>query len=104
MVHPGPAWIARHQLRRPFGGGVALEFHAKSHRTPLASPSSSAIQAEMTQDELFAFLDRIGADHATTEHQAVFRVGEGEDIKARIPGAHTKNLFLNDAKGQLWLI
>ena len=55
-------------------------------------------------DALFAFLDRIGADHATTEHAAVFRVGEGEDIKQAIPGAHTKNLFLKDAKGQLWLI
>jgi Ala-tRNA(Pro) deacylase len=31
-------------------------------------------------------------------------VGEGEEIKAQIPGAHTKNLFLKDAKGQLWLI
>jgi len=55
-------------------------------------------------DALFAFLDRIRADHATTEHAAVFRVGEGEDIKQAIPGAHTKNLFLKDAKGQLWLI
>lgn len=58
----------------------------------------------MTRDELFAFLDEIGADHATTEHPAVFRVGEGEEIKQAIPGAHTKNLFLKDAKGQLWLI
>jgi len=58
----------------------------------------------MTKDELFELLDRIGADHATTEHEAVFRVGEGEELKAAIPGAHTKNLFLKDAKGQLWLI
>jgi Ala-tRNA(Pro) deacylase len=58
----------------------------------------------MTRDELFAFLDGIGADHATTEHEAVFRVGEGEAVKQAIPGAHTKNLFLKDAKGQLWLI
>jgi Ala-tRNA(Pro) deacylase len=34
----------------------------------------------------------------------VFRVGEGAEIKAQLPGAHTKNLFLKDAKGQLWLI
>jgi Ala-tRNA(Pro) deacylase len=31
-------------------------------------------------------------------------VGEGEEIKAGVAGAHTKNLFLKDAKGQLWLI
>jgi Ala-tRNA(Pro) deacylase len=34
----------------------------------------------------------------------VFRVEEGEAIKAALPGGHTKNLFLKDAKGQLWLI
>lgn len=57
-----------------------------------------------TRAELLAFLDAIGTDHATTDHPAVFRVGEGEEIKHEIPGAHTKNLFLKDAKGQIWLI
>ena len=57
-----------------------------------------------TRAELFAFLDAHGVDHATTEHPAVFTVAEGEDIKAAMPGGHTKNLFLKDAKGQLWLI
>ncbi|RAK61716.1 prolyl-tRNA synthetase associated domain-containing protein [Phenylobacterium hankyongense] len=54
--------------------------------------------------DLMAFLDTIGVAHTTHDHPAVFRVGEGEDVKAAIPGAHTKNLFLKDAKGQLWLI
>jgi Ala-tRNA(Pro) deacylase len=54
--------------------------------------------------ELMAFLDANGVDHATIEHPAVFRVGEGEAVKAAIPGVHTKNLFLKDAKGRLWLI
>lgn len=54
--------------------------------------------------DLFAYLDAIGADHATTGHEAVFRVEEGEALKRAIPGAHTKNLFLKDAKGRLWLI
>jgi Ala-tRNA(Pro) deacylase len=57
-----------------------------------------------TKAELLAFLDEIGVAHDTHEHPAVFRVGEGDEIKAAIPGAHTKNLFLKDAKGQLWLI
>jgi Ala-tRNA(Pro) deacylase len=57
-----------------------------------------------TRAELTAFLDKVGAAHATTDHPAVFRVGEGEAIKDEIPGAHTKNLFLKDAKDQLWLI
>lgn len=57
-----------------------------------------------TPDDLFAFLDAHGVAHRTTKHEAVFRVGEGEAIKARLPGGHSKNLFLKDAKGQLWLI
>ena len=57
-----------------------------------------------TPAELFALFDRLGIEHSTVEHDAVFRVGEGDEIKAAIPGAHTKNLFLKDAKGSLWLV
>ncbi len=53
---------------------------------------------------LIAFLDTHGVDHTTTDHVAVFRVGEAPGVKDGIPGAHTKNLFLKDAKGRLWLI
>ena len=57
-----------------------------------------------TPTELFAFLDRHGIAHRTLEHAPVFRVGEGAEIKAALPGGHTKNLFLKDAKDRLWLI
>jgi Ala-tRNA(Pro) deacylase len=57
-----------------------------------------------TRADLMALLASLGVETTTLDHPAVFRVGEGEEIKARIPGAHSKNLFLKDAKGQLWLI
>lgn len=57
-----------------------------------------------TRPDLIAFLDAHHIAHRTVDHPAVFRVGEGEEIKAGLPGAHTKNLFLKDAKGRLWLI
>lgn len=57
-----------------------------------------------TRDELLAFLGAHGIEQKTLDHPAVFRVDEGHDIKAAMPGAHTKNLFLKDAKDQLWLI
>jgi Ala-tRNA(Pro) deacylase len=57
-----------------------------------------------TRADLMALLDALGVEHRTLDHPAVFRVDEGHDIKADLPGAHTKNLFLKDAKGQLWLI
>jgi Ala-tRNA(Pro) deacylase len=57
-----------------------------------------------TEAELFAFLDAHGIAHTTHRHAKVFRVEEGQEIKAALPGGHTKNLFLKDARGQLWLI
>jgi Ala-tRNA(Pro) deacylase len=54
--------------------------------------------------DLYAFLRTHGIAHRTLEHPAVFRVDEGRDIKAALPGGHTKNLFLKDAKDQIWLI
>ena len=57
-----------------------------------------------TPQDLFAFFDSHGIDHATLEHEAVFTVEEGPELKARLKGGHTKNLFLKDAKGRLWLI
>ncbi len=57
-----------------------------------------------TRAGLFAFLDAHGVDHATTDHAPVFKVEDGAAIKAALPGGHSKNLFLKDARGQLWLI
>ena len=57
-----------------------------------------------TREDLFALLAELGIAHRTVEHPAVFRVGEGEAVKSALPGGHTKNLFLQDSKGQLWLI
>lgn len=57
-----------------------------------------------TRQDLFDLFDRSGITHETHEHRPVFTVEEGHDIKARLPGGHTKNLFLKDDRGQIWLI
>jgi Ala-tRNA(Pro) deacylase len=57
-----------------------------------------------TRADLIAFLDSQGIDSTTYDHPAVFTVGESGLIKQDIPGAHTKNLFLKDARDQLWLV
>jgi Ala-tRNA(Pro) deacylase len=64
-------------------------------------PQSTAL---LGRAELIAFLDEIGLEHRTVDHPAVFTVAEGTEIKAQLPGGHSKNLFLKDKKGQLWLI
>ena len=57
-----------------------------------------------TRCDLLAFLNAHEIAHVTLDHPPVFRVEDGREIKAALPGGHTKNLFLKDAKGQLWLI
>jgi Ala-tRNA(Pro) deacylase len=57
-----------------------------------------------TRADLFTLFDALGIVHETHEHPAVFTVAESEDIKASMPGGHTKNLFLKDKKGALFLV
>lgn len=56
------------------------------------------------RDRLMNWLEEIGVEPITHDHPAVFRVEEGLELKAAMPGAHTKNLFLKDNKGRIWLI
>lgn len=55
-------------------------------------------------EDLFAYLDRLGIAHSTVWHEAMFTVEQSGALKADMPGAHTKNLFLRDAEGTLVLI
>lgn len=54
--------------------------------------------------ELLAFLDSLGIEHQTLDHPPVFTVEEARDHTHHLPGGHTKNLFLEDKKGGLWLV
>jgi len=57
-----------------------------------------------TPDDLFAFLDRLGIAHRTVSHPPLFTVEESQALRGQIPGGHTKNLFLKDKKGALFLV
>jgi Ala-tRNA(Pro) deacylase len=57
-----------------------------------------------TPDELFGFLDRLGISHRTVTHAALFTVEQSQALRGTIPGGHTKNLFLKDKKGALFLV
>ena len=57
-----------------------------------------------TRSDLFAFLDSLGIETTTQDHRPVFTVAESEGIHDAIPGGHTKNLFLKDKKGNLFLV
>src|SRR6185295_17521806 len=55
-------------------------------------------------DELFAALDRLGIAHPTVSHPPLFTVERSRSLRGSIPGGHTKNLFLKDKKGALYLV
>ncbi len=55
-------------------------------------------------EDLFARFDELGIKHVTHQHRAIFTVEEGADLKAQLPGGHSKNLFLKDKKGALFLL
>jgi Ala-tRNA(Pro) deacylase len=57
-----------------------------------------------TQEDLFARFDALGVAHTTHPHRPIFTVEEGADLKAQLPGGHSKNLFLKDKKGRLFLL
>src|SRR5262245_35288045 len=57
-----------------------------------------------TPEELFAYLDRLGIPHTTVSHPPLFTVDQSQALRGTIPGGHTKNLFLTDKKGALFLV
>lgn len=57
-----------------------------------------------TRADLFDRLQELGIETTTHEHPAVFTVAESEALERDILGGHTKNLFLKDAKGRLFLV
>ncbi len=55
-------------------------------------------------DQLFAYLDSLRIEHKTVTHPPVFTVEEARASRGEAIGGHTKNLFLRDKKGALFLV
>jgi Ala-tRNA(Pro) deacylase len=55
-------------------------------------------------EDLFAYLDRLGIAYSTVSHPPLFTVEQSQSLRGAIPGGHTKNLFLKDKKGALFLV
>jgi Ala-tRNA(Pro) deacylase len=55
-------------------------------------------------EDLFAFLDRLGIAHRTMTHEPHFTVEAARAMHDRAEGGYTKNLFLRDKKGTVFLV
>ncbi len=76
-----------------------------AQEVPMTDAASAPVAEPLyDRDRILGLLAELGLSATTYDHPAVFRVEDGPDLKAQIPGGHTKNLFLKDAKDQLWLI
>jgi len=57
-----------------------------------------------SREQLFQRLAELGIETNTVEHDAVYTVEEARALRGDLPGAHSKNLFLKDKKGVIWLV
>ncbi len=57
-----------------------------------------------TPTDLLTALERLGIQHTTVNHPPLFTVEQSQGMRGKIPGGHTKNLFLRDKKGALFLV
>lgn len=54
--------------------------------------------------DLLAQLDALAIQYDLHHHAPLFRVCDGAEIEANIPGTHCRNLFLRDKKGVMFLV
>ena len=55
-------------------------------------------------DDLLAYLAALGVETETVEHPPLHTVEDSQALRGDIPGGHTKNLFVKDKKGRLFLL
>lgn len=73
-------------------------------RSPAGAPSQETAPRPATRTDLVSALAELGIETTTVDHSPVFTVAESEALEREIPGGHTKNLFLKDNKGKLFLV
>jgi Ala-tRNA(Pro) deacylase len=56
------------------------------------------------REELLAFLAKLGIEAKTHGHPPLYTVEESQALRGAIAGGHTKNLFLKDRKGRIFLL
>ena len=57
-----------------------------------------------TRADLMRRLDELGIKTVTTEHPPLFTVEQSQVLRGEIAGGHSKNLFLKDKKGRIYLV
>ncbi len=99
-----PGWEGEFKVALPYATLDSRLRMAFTCRMSMPHPSFETLPRPLAPATLFGFLDALAIAHRTENHPPVFTVEEGRDIKARLPGGHTKNLFLKAKDGALVLV
>jgi Ala-tRNA(Pro) deacylase len=82
-----------------------LPQHKGPVRTTKPIHSTRQINAmPATRQDLFEHLAALGIETKTVEHPPLFTVEESSEATRDLPGGHTKNLFLKDDLGEMYLV
>jgi Ala-tRNA(Pro) deacylase len=89
-----------------FSGALAKPFGCRGRRNRLPNRRSPSRVPPMpaSPEDLLAFLAALGIENHTVEHPPLFTVEDSRTLRGEIPGGHTKNLFVKDKKGRLFLL
>lgn len=55
-------------------------------------------------DDVTQHLTRLGIAHRTISHEPMFTVEDSRRFRNGVPGGYSKNLFLRNKKGRMWLV
>lgn len=76
------------------------EAGARDEVAPLLADGSPPL----TPEALIARLEGLGIAQQTVDHPPLFTVEQSKALRGELPGGHTKNLFLRNKKGAMWLV
>jgi len=57
-----------------------------------------------TVEQVLSALDSLEIEHETLVHEPLYTVEQSKQVAFNKPGAHTKNLFLRNKKGRMFLL
>jgi len=60
-------------------------------------------KAAATVEDVLEAIVELGFEHETISHEPLYTVEEAKRVKYNLVGAHTKNLFLRNKKGRMFL-
>ena len=75
--------------------------------TPIPAPAGSTAALPLPdarEEALYGRFTALGIAWMTHRHAPVFTVEEARALRGALPGLHTKNLFMENKRGKLWLV